>query len=180
MEETEVTEHSTKRTRFTRNTSDFPLLGKACASDNERDDEGPSCDIENVEDKEERVEDDEAPNSQVWDELVEIALEQVERAASRWGSNSLGRTVQTFSKADAALAFVDRDTKFLCPVILAYELPAPLSGFEYAVMGQSNFLSRYKEMSQEQRVFYELIHPKAQCHLYFDLEFSRPLNTEKW
>ncbi|GBG88908.1 hypothetical protein CBR_g48520 [Chara braunii] len=51
------------------------------------DKEDPSLKMQNVEDEEEleeAIEDNEELGSQVWDELGRIALEQAQRAASRW------------------------------------------------------------------------------------------------
>ncbi|GBG81890.1 hypothetical protein CBR_g34073 [Chara braunii] len=135
----------------------FPQLTKPREIEPQSDEDEPCCVDEQNE--EELIQDNGEMNSQVWDELGKIALDQAERAASRWGSASLGRTVQTFSKADAALAYVNEHAKFICPVILAYELHKSLSGFEYVVMERDDFLMRYRDMSDGERAFYELIHP---------------------
>ena len=50
---------------------------------------------------------------------------------------------------------------------------------KYIVSTVTEFLFYYKQLGVENRHFYEVIEEDRTCHLYFDLEYLKHLNTEK-
>eukprot|EP00976_Prorocentrum_cordatum_P090012 1187938-Prorocentrum_minimum.AAC.3 len=100
-------------------------------------------------------------------------------ASSSGGRSSRAAPWKVFPRQEFAFQWADSQAGVDCKRLAYFSFEDATSGTrKFLISSYEEFWRRYQNMPPEQRHHYEIFREGMPCHIFFDIEFSRPANPD--